>query len=238
MTYSIDSELIFGLSEKHITALPRQADQFIHAEILDSWEKLYEMAQQEGITLKAVSSYRSFERQKNIWNQKASGSRPLLDAEEGVIPFTHFNLEDEDSCTELLHTILRWSALPGLSRHHWGTELDLIDEGALLKHPQYQVQLTPSEYYKGGIFEHLGNFLTENIEATDFFRPYRVDLGGVAPEPWHLSHRQLSQQIYHHFSQQEFYEFLLEHKEEIALIETILIHLDEILERYFERISL
>ena len=44
--------------------------------------------------------------------------------------------------------ILRWSALPGGSRHHWGTEIDIFDPDLL---PQGQsLQLEPWEYESGG----------------------------------------------------------------------------------------
>ena len=37
--------------------------------------------------------------------------------------------------------ILEWSALPGASRHHWGSEFDVFDLAAL---PEgYRVQLLP-----------------------------------------------------------------------------------------------
>jgi len=75
--------------------------------------------------------------------------------------------------------------LPGASRHHWGTEFDVIDRATLPK--GYVVQLVPAEYTAGGPFEKLGRWLDENLEVRGFHRPYRRDLGGVAPEPWHLS---------------------------------------------------
>ena len=39
---------------------------------------------------------------------------------------------------------MRWSAIPGSSRHHWGTDLDVYDAAAVT--PDYQVQLTPQEW--------------------------------------------------------------------------------------------
>ena len=86
---------------------------------------------------------------------------------------------------ERVAAILAWSALPGASRHHWGTEFDIIDRAALPK--GYVVQLVPREYAAGGPFERLGRWLDEHLEGHGFHRPYRRDLGGVAPEPWHLS---------------------------------------------------
>ena len=51
---------------------------------------------------------------------------------------------------ERIEAILPWSALPGASRHHWGTDVDLIDRKATP--PGYRVQLTPEEFEPGGPF--------------------------------------------------------------------------------------
>ena len=86
---------------------------------------------------------------------------------------------------EVVHAILLWSALPGASRHHWGTEIDLIDRAAL---PTGQrPQLIALEYSPGGVFEKLGAWLPRHCEDYGFFLPYDRDRGGVRPEPWHLS---------------------------------------------------
>ena len=51
--------------------------------------------------------------------------RPLLDANNQ--PLDALQLGE----TERLHAILHWSALPGTSRHHWGTDLDIYDPDCL-----------------------------------------------------------------------------------------------------------
>ena len=70
------------------------------------------------------SSFRDFARQLQIWNGKFSGERPMFDA--GGRPARRGAL----SPRERIDAILLWSALPGASRHHWGTDLDLIDRNA------------------------------------------------------------------------------------------------------------
>ena len=57
-----------------------------------------------------------------------------------------------------MRAILHWSALPGASRHHWGTEIDVIDRAALL-HGQL-AQLVPDEYAADGVFAKLGLWLS------------------------------------------------------------------------------
>jgi len=82
-------------------------------------------AQRDGIALQAVSGFRDFERQLTIWNGKYSGARALLDAQNKPLEAATLNEH------ERVAAILVWSALPGASRHHWGSDFDLIDRNAL-----------------------------------------------------------------------------------------------------------
>jgi LAS superfamily LD-carboxypeptidase LdcB len=143
------------------------------------WQALVAAAAKVGMELAAVSAYRSFATQEAIWNAKWRGERPVLNRAGELVEMSCLN------DAERMAAILVWSALPGASRHHWGTEFDVIDRATL--HKGYVVQLVPAEYAAGGPFEKLGRWLDENLEVRGFHRPYRRDLGGVAPEPWHLS---------------------------------------------------
>jgi LAS superfamily LD-carboxypeptidase LdcB len=94
---------------------------------------------------------------------------------------------------EQLHAILRYSAMPGGSRHHWGSDLDVYDAGAVDE--DYRVQLMPAEVAPGGVFDPLHRWLDERMSADrshGFYRPYAMDSGGVAPERWHLSYAPLA----------------------------------------------
>jgi LAS superfamily LD-carboxypeptidase LdcB len=89
-----------------------------------------------------------------------------------------------------LEAILRFSALPGTSRHHWGTDLDIWDAAAVCV--DYQPALEPSEYEQDGVFAEMTFWLDALISADDaegFYKPYNTDYGGVAPEAWHISYR-------------------------------------------------
>lgn len=138
-------------------------------------------AQADGIDMQIASSYRDFNRQLHIWNAKWRGERPLLTIQETLVdPQT---LNDEQK----MHAILLWSALPGASRHHWGTDLDVYDKAAVEANGQ-ALRLEQSEYKPGGPCFALACWLTEHAERFGFHLPYREYTGGVAPEPWHLSH--------------------------------------------------
>ncbi len=137
-----------------------------------------------GIELKVVSGFRDFNRQLAIWNGKFTGSRPLLDAAGQA--FDHADLYE----SELIDAILTWSALPGASRHHWGSDFDVIDAAAVASGAR--PGLLPAEFAAGGCFERLGDWLDSNMGRFGFFRPYATDRGGVQPEPWHLSYAPVS----------------------------------------------
>ncbi len=143
-------------------------------------------ARTAGIELNIVSGFRDFNHQMAIWNAKFSGRRPLLDA--AGEPLKHSDLYEY----ELIDAILTWSALPGASRHHWGSDLDVIDAAAVL--PAGRPQLVPTEFAPGGCFERLNDWLDSNMGRFGFFRPYATYRGGVRPEPWHLSYAPVSVQ--------------------------------------------
>ena len=108
-----------------------------------------------GFELAIASGFRDFERQLAIFNAKASGSRPVH-GEDGA-ELNVANLED----SARLAAILRFSALPGASRHHWGTDLDVFDAASLP--PDYRVQLSPEEVAEDGIFGPLHAWLDARI---------------------------------------------------------------------------
>jgi LAS superfamily LD-carboxypeptidase LdcB len=136
-------------------------------------------ARSAGIELAVVSSFRDFERQVAIWNAKFQGTRELLDRDSR--PLAHASLDEP----ALIEAILTWSALPGASRHHWGTDVDVIDRAAVSA--DYQVQLRPAEFGGAGPFARLDAWLAANMSRFGFFRPYVRARDGVQPEPWHLS---------------------------------------------------
>src|SRR6185369_9906432 len=88
----------------------------IHRDALEPFLALKDSARDAGIELEIASGFRDFAAQLRIWNMKYRGERPLYD-EAG-------NVRDHASLgpVELVEGILCWSALPGASRHHWGTD--------------------------------------------------------------------------------------------------------------------
>ncbi len=168
-----------GRARSHIIEIeaPRCA---LHYEVVTSFFAMRTAAAADGIDLQAVSSFRDFDRQVAIWNRKWAGERPLFD--RSGTPLDRAALAESD----LVDAILCWSAIPGGSRHHWGTDIDVIDTTAMPA--GYQVQLLPAEYAPGGVFGSLTRWLDHHMARFGFFRPYRMDHGGAGVEPWHLSY--------------------------------------------------
>lgn len=183
--FTLPQQIALGLSETHLTeVLSNGKTHQLHQQVKNDWQRLVTSAQDDGIDLTIASAYRSFERQRMIWNNKANGLRPVNDVNNQPLDVTTLNDD------ELLFRILHWSALPGGSRHHWGTDLDVYAPSMLAQ----SLQLEPWEYDAGGPMEQLGAWLTENLKEHGFFMPYQSYNGGVAREPWHISHIEQSQQ--------------------------------------------
>jgi LAS superfamily LD-carboxypeptidase LdcB len=172
-----------GRAKTHVVALESPCCA-LHYEAVASFLAMRDAAAAAGIVLEAASSFRDFNHQVAIWNAKWCGERPLLDRLGKALDYA--SLSDSERVT----AILTWSAIPGGSRHHWGSDLDVIDSAAV---PHgYKVQLLTEEYRAGGVFAHLSSWLDANMQRFGFFRPFRVDRGGVTPEPWHLSYAPVS----------------------------------------------
>jgi LAS superfamily LD-carboxypeptidase LdcB len=155
-----------------------------------AFRRLADDARAAGFDLRIASAHRSFERQLHIWNAKLAGRRPVLDDADRPVDLRRLPARDQIEC------VLRFSALPGASRHHWGTDMDVFDAAAVPA--DYRLRLDGAEVADDGVFGPLHRWLDERIAGGDshgFFRPYDRDRGGVAPERWHLSFAPLAQRF-------------------------------------------
>lgn len=181
---SVSAKLCCGFVEREMTkvssALGAEA---VHPKILAPLQSLAQRAAQQGFELCVASGFRSFERQLAIWNAKAEGLRPVLDDFNQAVDLSALN------DLQRVESIMRFSALPGASRHHWGCDIDIYDRAALT--PEQSLQLLPSESEPNGPFYPFHQWLDSLLAAQDcegFYRPYNIDRGGIATEPWHFSY--------------------------------------------------
>lgn len=223
----MDPTLLTGRTEAHLCT-PAEAEALgapMHRDVVEPFRALRAAAAAEGFDLTVLSGFRGFARQCSIWNRKAEGTLAVLDSD--AVPLDIRTLTER----ELAFAILRWSALPGASRHHWGTELDVFDAAA--RPEGYEVELVPEEVDSGGIFGPLHDWLDGRIAAGTsfgFFRPYDRDRGGVAPERWHLSCAPVAQRFVSGLTVEVLRDTLS--GADLRLRATVLEHLDEIHERF------
>ena len=130
-------------------------------------------AYSSGIDLKIVSSYRSFDRQQVIFERKFQKY-----SDEGMAPI------------DAINKIIEYSTIPGTSRHHWGTDIDVIDgyrkvDGDVL---------VPSKYGEGQPFPDFKKWMDENSQKFGFYLVYTdtPKRRGFKYEPWHYSYAPLS----------------------------------------------
>lgn len=192
---TISDAQLTGLDASHLREV---ADgHWLHPLAAEAFAALQRDAAGEGFDLAVASSYRSFSRQARIWNGKFNGERPVHDDLGRPVDVLTLTAPDR------VAAVLRFSALPGASRHHWGTDLDVFDAAAV---PAGRgVHLVPSEVCAGGPFDPLHCWLDERMArdaSHGFFRPYGLDRGGVAPERWHLSFATLSRDLERRMSPQ------------------------------------
>lgn len=199
----------------------------LHKEIIDDFMRLQSAARGAGFELAIASSFRDFERQALIWNGKFTGQRPVHDKHQQRVDLA--NLSEIEKC----HAIMLYSALPGTSRHHFGTDLDIFDQAAVAA--DYKLQLEPTEYTGNGPFTAMTQWLDNHLEEYGFYRPYQQDLGGVAPEPWHISHIQQAQRLLQHQSIAALTDII--ENSEVAGKAAILAHLPQLYQRYVLNVS-
>ena len=197
--------------------------QRLHADIVGPFTAMQQAAAEDGVGCQLVSGFRDFDRQLSIWNRKWHGELPLY-SPEGV-RLDPIRLSDTDK----LHAILTFSALPGGSRHHWGTDIDVVDKPRVDAW-QGTFSLVNAEYCDDGPCAVLAAWLDKHAARFGFSRPYVKYQGGIAQELWHLSHRETAQR----FETSLDSEVLKAHIErtEIAGKHTILANFDSLFERY------
>jgi len=202
----------------------------VHRDVAGPLRALRDDGRGSGFDLRVISGFRGFDRQRSIWNRKAAGELAVLDSEAN--PLDIRTLTDR----ELVFAILRWSALPGASRHHWGTEVDVYDAAA--RPEGYEIELIPEEVAGDGMFAPMHDWLDTRMASGashGFFRPYDRDRGGVAPERWHLSHAPVATAYECALTVERLGDVVA--AADIALKETVLEHLDEIWERFVININ-
>ena len=139
----------------------------------DAFLLMKKEAETDNININIVSSYRSFSHQNSIWERKYK-----LYTSQGMSP------------EEAIEKIIEYSTIPGTSRHHWGTDMDIVDGN--VKQPKNL--LNPENFEANACFGKLKQWMDKNSKQFGFYLVYTDDVHrkGFKYEPWHYSYRPLS----------------------------------------------
>ncbi len=146
----------------------------LREEAYESFLEMKKAAYSDGFDIKIVSSYRDYYRQRSIWERKYL----RFTEEQGMAPL------------DAIDKIIEYSTIPGTSRHHWGTDIDIIDG-----YPKVNGDvLVPEKFEADGPYEGLKLWMDEHSEKYGFYLTYTNNprRRGFKYEPWHYSYAPIS----------------------------------------------
>ena len=134
---------------------------YLRQETYEAYLRMHWAAQKDGISIVIVSATRNFEYQKGIWELKWK------------------NLSSIKDPSVRARKIMEYSAMPGTSRHHWGTDIDLTS--------------VSSKYFDTPEGQKLYAWLIKNAPRFGFCQPYTQGrTTGYKEEKWHWTYLPLS----------------------------------------------
>ncbi len=149
---------------------------YLHTETYDAFKEMTAHALRDQVNLIIRSATRNFQSQKRIWEAKWTGATKLSSGISAA------DISDEKNrCLE----ILKYSSMPGSSRHHWGTDIDL--------------NAFNNKYFEIGDGKIIYDWLKMHAATYGFCQPYSkkgLDRGsGYEEEKWHWSYMPLSSKL-------------------------------------------
>ena len=151
----------FQLIESRYTT---KNDIYLRKESYEAFKRMHEAAMKEGITLTILSATRNFETQKGIWERK--WKRPQYEGKANL---------------DRILDIMKFSSMPGTSRHHWGTDIDLNS-------------LEPA-YFTQGKGLQIYQWLLAHASEHGYYQTYtskKDGRSGYEEEAWHWSYMPLA----------------------------------------------
>ncbi len=150
---------------------------YLRKDALAAFVKMFEAANNDGVKLQIRSATRNFTYQKGIWERKWTGTTVLSDGTNVA--------KDITSPKEKALKILEYSSMPGTSRHHWGTDMDL--------------NAFSNSYFEKGEGKLIYDWLEKNAASHGFCQPYTAKgpkrPNGYNEEKWHWTYQPLGSEI-------------------------------------------
>ncbi len=151
-----------------------RAGLYLRKDTYEAFIKMYNRALKDGLRLQIISATRNFEYQKGIWEAKWTGEK-LIEGRENLAMTT------PDPKARALK-ILRYSSMPGTSRHHWGTDMDLNS--------------LENSWFDSGDGLTIYNWLKQHASEFGFCQPYTSGRStGYQEEKWHWSYMPVSREL-------------------------------------------
>ncbi len=174
----IETGILIGKSNA-IQPLLKGKQYKLQTEAYDALQIMIKDAKKDGVHIKVISGYRSFEHQKRIWNRKFDKFR-----KQGF------------SVKKSIQKVSEYTAIPGTSRHHWGTDVDLTDK--------YTNGLNNKARKK------FNQWMYNNAHKYGFYIAYTNNKfrKGYKYESWHFSYRKLSNPLLKQYLNSDVYNLI------------------------------
>ncbi len=140
---------------------------YLRIEVLQQFDQMFQSAARDGIALEIVSATRNYDYQKGIWERKWKRSK-------------YMGWQNMEKVLD----IMKYSSMPGTSRHHWGTDIDL--------------NALNNDYFETGKGQELYRWLVECAPNYGFHQVYtskEQGRTGYQEEKWHWSYLPLSTEM-------------------------------------------
>jgi len=142
---------------------------YLRKETYEAFIKMFEATLKDGIELSIISATRNFKTQKYLWERKWSGKK-LVSGKNLA--------KNINNPIKRARIILKYSSMPGTSRHHWGTDIDLNKD--------------KNDYFLTDKGKKIYKWLKENAHVYGFCQTYTqkdsLRATGYEEEKWHWSY--------------------------------------------------
>lgn len=161
-----------AIKQEHTT----KSSAYLRKDTYEAFVRMHDAAKKDGIDLIIVSATRNFNSQKGIWESKWTGGTKVSGMD--------LSKEVKDTI-ERAKYILLYSSMPGTSRHHWGTDIDINNLN--------------DNYFLSGQGKKEYEWLTNHAHEYGFCQPYSKKgtdrETGYEEEKWHWSYMPVSGQL-------------------------------------------
>lgn len=147
---------------------------FLRRDTYTAFVRMYDAAKNDGVRLQIRSATRNFNYQKGIWERKWTGETKIENGKDASVAYP--------DPVDRARAILLYSSMPGTSRHHWGTDIDLNSFN--------------NDWFGEGEGLRLYRWMNTHAHHYGFCQPYsdksKENRTGYEEERWHWSYMPVS----------------------------------------------